>query len=169
MLPAADLHYLTGALGQDAGRPGTTIQFIIQPVRAMAAQTINAMSKLPIATASPPIRDPSEIPRKSALLFQASTWPRLPGKSLARPDCWAGKNNCATAALNPTTRSTKTPVWSATSSKQKQIERPARLTPAVYFAPSRSARRPPIRAPAIAPTPKTTTARAISDLENPNP
>jgi hypothetical protein len=48
----------------------------------MAAQTINVVSKLPMATASPPIRDPSEIPKKSALLFQASTAPHLLGKSL---------------------------------------------------------------------------------------
>ena len=80
-----------------------------------------------------------------------STAPRLAGKSLVRPDCCAGKNNWATAALNPTARSMRVPKRKARKSKKKQIQSPARLTSVVNFGPSRSARRPPIKVPAIAP------------------
>ena len=66
---------------------GTTIPFIMQPVRTMPAQILTAVSKFPIEIACPPIKDPSEMPRKSALLFQASTVLRRVGKSFAKLVC----------------------------------------------------------------------------------
>jgi hypothetical protein len=52
---------------------GMTAQFIIQPPIAIAAEIVKFASKLPNKMACPPIREPSEMPRKRPLLFQAST------------------------------------------------------------------------------------------------
>ena len=45
----------------------------MQPANAMPAEIVKFASKLPAATASAPRREPSEMPKNSALLFQAST------------------------------------------------------------------------------------------------
>ena len=50
-----------------------TAQFIIQPPMAIAAETVKFAPKLANKMACPPMREPSEMPRKRALLFQAST------------------------------------------------------------------------------------------------
>jgi hypothetical protein len=132
---------------------GIIIPLIMQPPKAMAAQIVKAVSKLPLAIAWPAIREPSEMPKKSALLFQARTVLLRVGKSLASPACWAGKKNWATAELTPKMGSIRTRHRTASSSTRKQRESPARLTPAADLAPSRSASRPPTNVPAIAPHP----------------
>jgi hypothetical protein len=67
--------------------PGNTTPFIRQPSSAMLAEMVRFASKLPNATATPPTSEPSDMPKKSALLFQASAVPRRLGKSLTRPTC----------------------------------------------------------------------------------
>jgi hypothetical protein len=74
-------------LGQNDARPGTTIALTIQPISAMPAEIVKFVSKVPCAMASPPTSEPSEMPQKSALLFQASAALRWQGKSFARPAC----------------------------------------------------------------------------------
>ena len=64
-----------------------TAQLITQPEIAIDAEIVKFTSKLPREIASPPMSEPSEIPRNSALLFQASTVARLVGKSFASPTC----------------------------------------------------------------------------------
>src|SRR5215469_15538848 len=67
--------------------PAKATPLIRQPSSAMPAEMVNAASKLPSDTASPPTKEPNEIPKKSALLFQASAALRRLGKSFARPAC----------------------------------------------------------------------------------
>ena len=67
--------------------PGTTAQFIVQPAIAITAETVKLASNPTSERASPPTREPSEMPRKRALLFQACMVARRAGKSLARPAC----------------------------------------------------------------------------------
>ena len=66
---------------------GRIAQLITQPANAIDADIVKFISKLPCEMASPPISEPSEIPRNSALLFQASTVARRAGKSLVSPTC----------------------------------------------------------------------------------
>jgi hypothetical protein len=53
----------------------------------MAAAIIKSVWKPPNATACPPINEPSDIPKKSALLFQANIAARLFGNWFASLSC----------------------------------------------------------------------------------
>ena len=48
-----------------------TAQLMTQPEIAIDAEIVKFTSKLPREIASPPMSEPSEIPRNNALLFQA--------------------------------------------------------------------------------------------------
>src|SRR5271166_4285595 len=92
-------------------------------------------------------------PQKRALLFQARIAARLAGNSFASLSCCAGKNSCANSEASPKAQSTNTLRSSARSSSRRLEQIPESPSVIVSFAPSRSAMRPPIRVPAIAPHP----------------
>jgi len=119
--------------------PDDAIRFIRQAISMMIAQIVKLASKLTRVTVIPPQSEPREMPKKSALLFQARTVPRSFGNSLTRPACWAGKNNWATAELIPRAGPTSVPASKAARNIRKQTQRPARLAPVMNLTPTRSA------------------------------
>jgi len=65
---------------------GLSTRLTTQPMTAIAAEIINSASKPAIVVTRPPI-EPSEIPRKRALLFQARIVVRRAGNLLASRTC----------------------------------------------------------------------------------
>ena len=103
-----------------ADRPGLMIHADECDCRRRSS---NPCRNPPIAMACPPINEPSEIPRKRALLFQARIVARRAGNSLRKPDCCAGKNSCASSegARRPSRRALR-----ASSASQQQQKAEAR-------------------------------------------
>jgi len=60
---------------------------MVRPTTAIAAEIIRFVSRPPCEMACPPIKEPSEIPRKRALLFHARTVARPVGNTFASLIC----------------------------------------------------------------------------------
>jgi len=60
---------------------------MVRPTIAIAAEIIRFVSRPPCEMACPPIKEPSEIPRKRALLFQARMVARPAGNSFVSLIC----------------------------------------------------------------------------------